>query len=392
MKRLALLLVATTAHADPAQEPRWYDGDHLSGEWGGKRPWLADHGVTLDVIYATELFATPHERPTLLGHVDAALTLTTDKLGLWDGGTFYALVQNNHGTGINTKVGSSQPITNLESDPYTQLTELFLEQTLLDEAIKFRVGKQDANRDFGTPRFGGNFINNNFGMFPNSPLPTYPTTGLGAVVAVSPLDGIVAKAGVYEGSPGVGGFGLDTAFKSGAGYTLIGGLFGTRHFGANDKSGGTTSIGVWHQSGTFMAVDGGDRTFGTNDGFFFQHDERIFLHPEDADDPSGLNAIFRFSWARPDRTAVSRYAGCSFAWHGGFLRSNDTIGIGFGYFTIAQPLNGAIGPGDEWFVEAFYKLRVTAFASLEPDVQFYRHPGGDGPDAWIAGARIKLKL
>ena len=44
------------------------------------------------------------------------------------------------------------------------------------------------------------------------------------------------------------------------GYTLVGGLFGTRHFGPNDRNGGTTSLGIWHQHGSFMAVDGSDRT------------------------------------------------------------------------------------------------------------------------------------
>src|SRR5882757_2130794 len=91
------------AHAEPAAPPApaeaapevpaersWADGDHLTGEWGGARTRLADHGVTIDVFYASEAF-TAHNSTEVLGHVDAAITLDTKKLGWWDGGTFYVL-------------------------------------------------------------------------------------------------------------------------------------------------------------------------------------------------------------------------------------------------------------------------------------------------------------
>jgi len=411
---LAALLTAGPAHAQPepqgaagppadaaapAAEHGWLDGEHLTGNWGGARSALADRGVTIDLFYASEAF-TARGESSVLGHVDAAITLDTHKLGLWDGGTFYALGQNNHGnSGITSTVGSAQPVTNLEADPYTQLTELFFEQTALDERLRIRIGKQDANRDFGTPRFGGNFINNNFGMYPTSPLPSYPTTGLGALVAVQPVAWLTGKAGIYEGNPDVGGFGLTSAFQSGNGYTLVGGAAATHHYGPADRDGGTTSAGAWWRSGDFMEVGspgsggaGMPRTFDSNAGWFVQNDERIYLHPSDPDDPRGLTVILRASWARPDRTPVTRYAGGSAAWHGIGPRRNDTVGLGAGYFRVAEPLGGSPGPGDEYFVEAFYKLRLTAFFSLQPDLQWFHHPGGDGTNALVAGLRVKVKL
>lgn len=372
----------------------WLDGDHLTGEWGGARSQLADRGVTIDVVYASDMF-TARGDTAVLGHVDAALTLDTHKLGLWDGGTFYILGQNNHGSEPNSHVGSAVGVSNLEAEPYTQLTELFLEQTLFGRVLRIRIGKQDANRDFGTPRFGGNFINNNFGMFPNAPLVSYPTTGLGAVVIVTPLPWLVTKAAIYENSPGVGGLGLTTAFD-GDGYSLAASAAVSHHFGAAGRDGGTTSLGGWRQTGTFPELDDGPgdmpEVFGSDEGWFVQHDERIYLHPDTPDDPRGLTAIARYSWARPDRSAFGRYAGGSLAWHGLGPRDNDTVGIGGGTFTVTQPLGGSRGPLSESFVEAFYKLRFTAFASVQPDVQWFHHPGGDGRDVLTAGLRLKLKL
>jgi porin len=385
---------ARDAHAqiEPSAERSWASGDHLTGEWGGARSALADRGVTLDLLYASEVF-TAHGATAVLGHVDVALTLDSHKLGLWDGGTLYVLGQNNHGSGINPRVGSAQGVSNLETEPYTQLTELFIEQTVLGDRLRIRIGKQDANRDFGTPRFGGNFINNNFGMFPNAALPSYPTTGLGVVVAAQPLAWLLGKLAIYEASPATGGLGLATAFRTGAGYTVAAGVAATHHEGVGNRDGGTTSLGVWRQADDVTEVGvAAPRTFDSNAGFFVQHDERIYLHPDDARDPRGLTVIVRFSWARPDRSAFGRYAGGSAAWHGIGARTNDTAGIGAGYYTIAEPLGKHPGPGDERFIEAFYKLRLTAFVSLQPDVQWFRHPGGDGADALVAGARLKLKL
>lgn len=382
------------AGGDPAEAgpPSWTRGDHLTGDWGGGRTALADRGLTLDVVYASDLF-TAHGAGAVLGHLDAAVTLDSHKLGLWEGGTLYALGQNNAGSGINPHVGSAVGVTNLETDPYTQLTELFLEQTLLDDRLRFRIGKQDANRDFGTPRFGGNFINNNFGMFPTAPLPSYPTTGLGAIVMVKPADAVLGKLAIYEGSPQVGGLGLTTAFRGDAGYSVAGSAALTHTFGPGDRDGGTTSVGAWWESDDVVEVGVADpRTFSSNAGVFVQHDERIYAHPEDPRDPGGLTVIARLAWARPDRTAFSRYAGASAAWHGIGPRSNDTVGIGGGYFRIAAPLGGAPGPGSEAFVEAFYKLRLTTFASLQPDLQVFRHPGGARADALVAGVRVKVKL
>src|SRR5262249_57890491 len=117
----------------------------------------------------------------------------------------------------------------------TQLTELFVEQSAAGDRVRIRVGKQDANRDWGTPRFGGNFINNNSGMFPTAPLPSYPTTGLGLALAVQALPWLVGKAGLFYGDPQGGGLGLDTPFADGARYTLVGGAAATRPRGPDDR-------------------------------------------------------------------------------------------------------------------------------------------------------------
>ena len=366
-----LLAMTSSASAEP-----YLEGEHATGDWAGKRTELEDHGVDLDLIYTVEAFDDVGDDATVLGHVDAALTLDTEKLGLWPGGTLYTLVQNGHGDGINTVVGSATAISNLEAPAFTQLTELFYEQSLAGDMIVLRAGKQDANRDFGTPRYAGNFINGTLGMFPNALLPSFPTTGLGAFARAKPVPWLKVSGGVYEGSPEIESFGVDTAFDGG-GYVGVGGAAVTGHFGPSHRHEATTSAGAWHRAGEMPDVE-------ANDGFFVQTDEHLFAHPNDPKDNSGLTVILRFSYARADRSAISRYVGGSASWYGLGFRHDDTVGVAAGYLT----LDG----GSEWFIDATYKWRLTRFFSLQPDVEFYRHPSGTNGDAVLVGARIKVKL
>jgi hypothetical protein len=43
---LPLVVLWIAVQAPPED---WAHGSHLSGEWGGARTWLDDHGVTLDL-------------------------------------------------------------------------------------------------------------------------------------------------------------------------------------------------------------------------------------------------------------------------------------------------------------------------------------------------------
>lgn len=391
----------TPGEVEPDEPPPdWNHGYHLTGEWGGARTWLDDHGVSFDLLYAAEIFVNtsvvaPADYWVVTGHLDVAVTFDFEKMGFWPGGKLYLLGQNNHGRGINELVGSTSEVSNIESArPYTQLGEFFLEQSLFDDRIVLRLGKQDANREFGTPRFGGNFINNNFGLIPSTPFPSYPTNGLGATLVVSPVKWLAVKAMIIEGKPQIESWGFDTAFQKDAGHFLVVGASAKHALGPNKKTTGTTSAGFFRQQGPVPEL-GGDptnpRTFDSNYGFYAQHDERIYLHPEDKDDPRCFTWITRVGWSQPDRTLMSFFVGSSIAYHGFGGRQDDTVGIGFGYLEIPQQLNGTPGRGSEFFVELFYKVRFTHFFSLQPDIQYYRTPGGDGRDALLVGMRVKFK-
>ena len=59
---------------------------------------------------------------------------------------------------------------------------------------------------------------------------------------------------------------------------------------------------------------------------------------------------------------------------------------------FAEALREAEGMTAETAVEAFYKIQLRPWASLQPDLQYIANPMGNGRDALLAGLRYELAL
>src|SRR5205085_6830203 len=183
----------------------------------------ADAGIEIAVDYIGESYVLDGgDDVSYLGDLDLYLTFDTEKLHAWRGGTIFVYGENNHGTGLSDRLGLLMPQSNLEAEPFTQLSEFWLEQTL-GSHITLRLGKQDGNRDFAGPRFAGNFVNSSFGVLPGSPLPSFPAPALGVAVLTQWTEWFGVRAAVYEGDPRIESFG-GHAFDEHAGVMAIGSL------------------------------------------------------------------------------------------------------------------------------------------------------------------------
>ena len=69
----------------------WNERDDATGTWHGLRSRLAEeYGLHLDVDYTAETFVSEGNRGlSYHGNVDLVLTINTQKLRLWDKGTFF---------------------------------------------------------------------------------------------------------------------------------------------------------------------------------------------------------------------------------------------------------------------------------------------------------------
>ena len=78
---------------------------------------------------------------------DANLTLDTQKLVGWQGGTFFLDFYTVNGdNGSAELTGALQSFSNIDAPGRTQIAELWYEQKLLDERLRVKFGKIEAQQ------------------------------------------------------------------------------------------------------------------------------------------------------------------------------------------------------------------------------------------------------
>jgi porin len=383
---LWLALCTTTRLAAAQSLDAWLAGDDLTGDWGGVRRGLDERGVHLDLDYTADTFGTlatsGDEKPAAYrGTIDLMLTLDSEKLELWPGGTLFIYGQNGHGGGISTRLGTAMPISNLEAPAFTQVSELWYEQGFFSGRLSLKLGKQDANRDFAAPRFPGNFVHSSFGAPPSSPMPTFPAPGWGAAVFFEPVPWFGLRSGIYQSQPKVEALGLQRAFDAGP-FAIAAAL--ARHDLLGLPQAAIYSVGGWYRDEHPESSEGS----GSSCGALATADVLLPVVPGARDDSRTFQGFVRLGWSSPDDGAITLYIGGGATYHG--LRGNDTLGLGGGHVRFRDTT--VQEHRHESFVELFYKARFTDWFSVQPDLQLIVHPGGANDTALLGGVRLKVKL
>jgi porin len=374
------------------------------------RASLAARGVKYGVNYTAEFYDVtsgnvPHGA-TYNGLVEGFVDLDLEKILGWKGATIHANAYYVHGDGPTNKIGSTFAVSNLEGFETLRLDELWLEQSLLDDKVKVKVGAIAADTEFFISDTAGAFLNGTFGwagilasdMVQGGP--AYPLTSMGARVQYSPNDNLTILAAIFNGSP-ANPFAEDpqkdnrhgTDFRFGDGQLLI--IEGAYKYDVGLA--GTIKLGGWKQ---FNAPDGYYEDFKTGDavntdyGLYAIIDQQIWKGSDD----KSVNVFGRISGSPEDRSIMDFYfdTGILFS---GFVpgRAKDTFGAAFGYGRISNDL---IARGDvddptathESVLELNYTAEIRSGITLIPDFQYFWDPGStvDVKDAAVFGARLKV--
>lgn len=393
-RRVHPVLESERSPADERPLP-WWQWNQMTGDWAGVRSLLADHGVLFEVVYTGEAFTAanggdPTSPPRLsgLGNIDVTLTLDTKGLGWWDGGTFFVYFENLHGNGndINNAVGGAiSPVSNLDADPFTQLSAYYFQQILFDGVWRLKFGKHDANSEFVASDITGEFINGGISPPVNIPYPTFPDPGLGFVTEVDPTDWMVLLGGVYGAEldgesfrdQGLFSGELLAIFELGLTASFLGRYAGTYRFGGWYTTLETAEIVPDNQTPT---------NFKNNYGWYFLFDQPLYLEKSAKDSSGqGLNSYIEFSWTPNDRNQVATFVSGGLMYTGAIpKRSADELGFAFVVSTISDNLPGF---ASETELEWFYKFFVTPWLAIQPDVQYLINVGGNGPNSVVLGTR-----
>lgn len=362
---------------------QWLNGNYATGKWFGARPLFEEHGVTINssLLYSpfvkTSGGASGEGSGKGYSLFNLSVTVDTEKAGLWKGGTFYALYQRKAGYGIsgangcNGAMGDWMGLDGWDWRQINQISEYWYQQKLFENKLRLKVGKQDANGDFAFLNSGWDFMNTAFSVNPTIPMPTYPDQNFGFVAEINPKEWLSIRNGIYS--------------KYGVPFNISEIEVKSKIKGKP----GRYSIGAWEmsdsngfevpQSYNFNTGTTATNIYNRNYGAYAQFEQMVYKEKkDDENDMQGLVAFGQFGVSPSNRNDMSRYVGGGLHYTGLIpKRDKDRMGIAVASGNFAPRLGDITSMvGSETAFETFYRVQVTPWFYLQPDVQFIMRPSG----------------
>lgn len=388
--------------AEPTIVDSLLEREQLTGDWGGYRTTLEENGLTIDLSLQADLSKNLRGGLSTNGwnfaHLfTAGFTFDPQPLLGWQNATLFASFQTVNGDFPSVDVGDLQGISGNDSDGRTQISEIWVEQRLLDDMLALRLGKMDANDQFAVVETAEYFLN---GAMPTTPslflLPTYPDPAFGASIflRLGQEQQFHLGAGVYDGSlargvrTGSRGPRRDYISRATAFLILETGL----EWSATDQYlPGRGKVGVWHNTTDLERFDGSEQS-GVTGGYLIV-EQTLHRVSNDPDDARGLGMFLQYGITDPDVSEVKHHLGSGLAWTGPIVgRDSDVAGVGF--TTVFLSNRAGFSARTETAIELFYRVQITPWFSVTPDLQYVINPGGDRDvrDALVGTLRLELSL
>lgn len=378
------------------------DRERLTGNWWGLRDTLESRGIDFNASYTFEWSSVfsggVSRRASTRSLFDANVTFDLAKAIGWNGASVFVDFYSTDGRGGAAEVGDFQGFSLIETDSNDDVIgELWFQQRLLDDALRFKLGKIDGATEFAFINSAGNFSNASSGFSPTiAALPSYPDAAVGAVVQFKPSEVFYASAGFFDGAGPVDGVRTGTR--------------GTQTFLSDDESDdwfwigevgigwslaerreGRAALGVWHHTGDWAEFDSPDPdnpNTSSNTGVYALAEQRVHQRAGEPDDSEqGVYVLAQLGWADGDVSEAQWHAAAGVSLNGTFEgRDDDSTGI----YVSWVGLNEDAGfTEDEVVIETYYKVQVTPWASIKPDLQVIFNPGGtDAYDTAVVGTLL----
>ena len=369
------------------------------GDWGGVRSRLVGQGLTVAaaVYYDNSKNfqgGLSTSRDASREFFDLDVTFTTDQALHWHGGTFFLnFLDHQGGDGSVALTGDVQGFDNQDGPRGDQIYQAYFQQLLADDTLRLKVGRIDATTDFAFVANGAAFLGSSFGYSPAiTAFPTYPDPAVGAALFWTPDDHFYAtggvddanrsdRAGILDGSP-------YAVRPTTGGVFLIAELGGKWTVGP-DLLAGRLGVGGYHHTGQFRRFDGADQ--GGASGTYAVLDQSLW-QPAGGAAGTGVGLFAQYGLADPKVSLVEQHVGRGLQWTGPLpvpSRAADVTGVGLSYVQLST--RASLPRHHEVEVEGFYKVQVTPWFNLQPDVQYLLSPGGRaGRDAVVATVRGEL--
>ncbi len=222
---------ASHPKTDAANPHALLNQEHLAGDWFSLGNRLSKSGVTVELdvtqVYQQNLrggMSTHRRSGRYAGSYDLGVELDLETLWGLAGGTIFIHGEGSWSNGLDDSSIGSVFGSNADAGGYRSfdLTELYYEQSLLNERLIFRIGKLDLTNGFTCQGCPVAFDNNAFandetsqflnGAMVNNPTIPFPDRGLGAAIFFTPVPSWYISAGVADAQADGRETGFNTAF------------------------------------------------------------------------------------------------------------------------------------------------------------------------------------
>lgn len=418
---VAALLVPMLASAQSANANA-YDGQTLTGDWGGTRSELAARGIAFRGDYVGEAMGVVDGGYGETGaryaqQVRVGMDLDMGKLAGWNGGTLHVTLNDRRGRSTSVDfVGNRFPIQEAYGGQYTRLTELSYDQKFADGQSYFKLGYYAMGNQFGLHSLLTHFVNAAFCAHPlamsgNSGWYNYPVARWGGEIAQQVSPALNVRTGWFQVNPNLGGNIERNAFRPFASGTT-GSLFPVELTWTPGKGGdhpGVYKFGGYYDTSR-VARRGLEpaATTGRHGGYVLAEQR---LTREAADPERGLTAFAQYMVSDTDTAQIRRWYALGGVYQGIGSRAQDSIALGYVGADINRRLIDARRaslvdagvPGDsplyhlsqaEELFELSYSVQVTPWLMIRPDVQYIVNPGTFAytrtDNAWALGVQAKV--
>jgi len=422
----------------------------LPGDFAGARTEWCKKGIQLGALQTADYLNNPtgglRRGGKYQGRLEMDLDLDFEKLAEMAGLTAHAgafWVQGGRESGKN--IGNLITVDNAEGVPALRLYTLWLQQSLWGDTVNVRLGQLAADDEFAVSKVGTLFVNSTFGwpaaISANLPSggPAYPLATPGVRLKIAFNDQLSWMTGVFDGDPAGRPNGQDAQYRNhdGTNFSLAEGSFTITELGyavnqGKDDAGlaGGYKLGAWYNSERFndqrwdskgLSLADANST-GTGKplrgdwGVYGVIDQMLIREQPGAD--QGLSVFLRAGASPSDRNVVSAYVDGGVAYKGLWAeRPDDTVGFAFATAIVSDRLsaldndtrrinNQPTRPvrDAETVLELSYQAQLAPWWTLQPDLQYVIHPGGNIPnpnsatglspigDALVVGARSTVKF
>lgn len=431
---LALLSLATVGLAEehapegllpiPHYADDMWTRSTLTGDWGGARTDLAEHGVQLGLEWTQGVQAVVdggRDRETeYIGTLDYLVSLDLHRMGLLPGALVKIRAESRYGNSVNGIAGPLLPVYLDAVVPFTDepdedvlvyITNLTYYQ-FLSEKLGFYVGKMDTFdgdlTEFASGRGVKQFSNFNLIFNPVVSM-LVPYSTLGAGVFCHPNEALTLTASVINTVDSSSTSGFDDIGEGSTGllaatwqYTL-GGLPGGQNLSfAYAWDNDFTDLNQFFvlEPGEALAPNTVDDSWAVFwSGWQYLYTEEPAKGPlnlmNGTPDLEGVGLFLRAGTADEDTNPVDWAISGGLGGRGILpRRDNDTFGVGAFHTVLRDDIFGPhlkIDDHTQGF-ECFYNIAVTPAAQLTLDAQVVTSAFSKIDDGVVLGARLHLSF